>query len=281
MTLDIRPHANGFGACIHGPCLNQALSDEVVAEIRQAWLRHQVVYFEDQPLTHDELSRFTLAMGAFGINPYVAPTSTHRDVLEVRREPDEAAAPFGSSWHSDWSFQAEPPSATILHAKEVPPHGGDTHFADGVRAWRALDPGLKNEVRHLKTLHSARRSYSREAYDKFGGAKRSMTILPADDAWDTQEHPLVRTHPETGAETLWINPVYTIAIVGMNETEGSELLKLLITHSHQEDFVYQHKWSPNMLCMWDNRSVQHAAQGGYDGHRRIMHRTVVAGDAPF
>ena len=278
--LATKPHLHDFGACITGVDLAEPLTEETAGAIRALWLKHQVVYFPDQPLTHEQLEAFTQAFGAFGNDPYVASIDQHEHILEVRREPDEAIAPFGGSWHSDWSFQATPPSATILHAKVVPPIGGDTHYADGVRAYETLDPVLRDEIDDMQTLHSARRPYSHEGYERSGGAARSMKILPNDDAWAIQQHPLVRTHPETKKRALWVNPVYTLSIEGLTESESDALLARLFAHALAPEFIYEHKWSANMLTMWDNRSVQHCAQGGYDGHRRVMHRTTVAGDAP-
>ncbi len=279
--LVVESRQDGFGAAITRVNLAGDLEDEIVNAIRTVWLHHRVVYFPDQPLTHMQLERFTTAFGEFGTDPYVKSLDEHANILEVRREPDETVAPFGASWHSDWSFQRAPPAATILHAKVVPPVGGATLYADGVRAYEALDPALRDELDTLRALHSARRPYSHEGYARTGGAERSMQILPSDDAWATQSHPVVRTHPETGQRALWVNPVYTLAIENMSEKESQALLKTLYEHCLSETFVYKHRWSANMLTMWDNRSVQHCAQGGYDGHRRVMHRTVVAGDRPF
>ena len=107
-----------------------------------------------------------------------------------------------------------------------------------------------------------------------------MTILPNDDAWEIQEHPVIRTHPESGRKVLWINSVYTIGIKDMPELESDALLARLFEHTLQPEFIYAHKWAENMLTMWDNRSVQHCAQGGYDGYRRVLHRTTVAGTVP-
>ncbi len=281
MSLRILPNANGFGAQVTGVALDQPLPPETLEQVRGAWLNHQVVSFADQPMSHQDLARFTLQFGNFGNDPYVAPVAEHEHILEVRREPDEAAPPFGSAWHSDWSFQATPPAATVLHAKVVPTCGGDTLFADGRAAYEALEPGLRSDVEALIAIHSARRPYSHEGYRATGGHQRSMRILPSDSAWDTQEHPLVRTHPETGQRALWINPVYTLGIKGLSDKQSSELLQRLFAHYIQDRFIYRHTWRANMLTMWDNRSVIHRALGGYDGQRRVMHRTTVAGDAPY
>jgi len=280
MSVEVAAQTNDFGAVISGVDL-KTLNTDTVQQIRSLWLRHQVVAFPDQLMNLDQLAAFTRLIGDFGNDPYVAPVREHPHVLEIRREPDEAAAPFGAAWHSDWSFQTAPPAATILHASIVPPIGGDTLYADGCAAFEALASSERSELRSMTALHSARRPYSLQGFYASGGDKRSMKILPHDSALEITEHPLVRTHPETGREVLWINSVYTIGIKDMDEAASDRLLKRLFAHSVEDRFVYRHRWQPNMLTMWDNRSVQHCAQGGYDGHRRIMYRTTVAGDQPF
>ncbi len=279
--MNVVPRPSGFGAAITDVDLTKPLAAAEADGIRRAWLAHQVVYFPDQPMSHDDLERFTRYLGDWGHDPYVAPIDGHPHILEIRRNPDEPVAPFGGSWHSDWSFQECPPSATILHGKVIPPVGGDTWYADGYAAYDALDPDERAELEGLTALHSARRPYSPEGYRAGRGDERSMKILPSDDAYRVQEHPLVRTHPETGRKALWVNAVYTVGIKGMTDDEGAALVKRLCRHATEERFVYKHKWATDMLTMWDNRSVQHCAQGGYDGHLRVMHRTTVAGDRPF
>lgn len=278
--MKVDPQPSGFGATISGVDLGK-LSSVEIEEIRTHWLTHQVVTFPDQPLDHDQLACFSLTIGPFGDDPYVKSISDHDNIIEVRREPDEKVAPFGSAWHSDWSFLATPPAATILHSKIVPPAGGDTLYADGCAAYEALSAAEQSELSELTALHSARKPYSPEGFLAGRGNERSMTILPDESAYEIQEHPLIRTHPEGGRKVLWINSVYTIGIKGMPETEANALLKRLFAYSTEERFIYHHKWAANMLTMWDNRSVQHTAQGGYDGHRRVMHRTTVQGDSPF
>lgn len=280
MGVTVEPNDGGFGAAIRGVDLRRPPDDADVAAIRSAWLAHQVVWFPDQPMAHADLERFTRCFGDWGHDPYVAPVAGHPHVLEIRREPDEPVAPFGGAWHSDWSFQAEPPSATLLHAKIVPPVGGETWFADGAAAYEALSERERAEIDGLTAFHSARRPYSHEGFRAGRGDQRSMRILPSDRAWDVQPHPLVRTHPETGRRVLWVNAVYTIGIQGMPDGPAQALLERLCRHATDDRFVYRHRWAPDMITMWDNRSVQHCARGGYDGHRRVMHRTTVAGDRP-
>jgi taurine dioxygenase len=278
--MNITPNSSGFGAHVTNLELSN-LTDAEVSDLRSAWLAHQVLAIPDQPMTHAMLEAFTLRLGEFGHDPYVAPIDGHQNILEVRREPDEKVAPFGSAWHSDWSFQACPPAATLLHAKEIPPIGGDTWYADGYAAFAALEPETQDTLSSLTALHSARRPYSHQGFVAGGGQDRSMKILPSDSALEVMEHPLVRTHPETKRKVLWINHVYTIGIKGLDSNDADQLLGRLLAHSVEERFVYKHRWAPNMLTLWDNRSVQHFAQGGYDGHRRVLHRTIVAGDRPY
>jgi taurine dioxygenase len=280
VPITVTPQPNGFGAAIRGVDLSRPLADADIADIRAAWLAHQVVCFPQQPMRHADLERFTRCLGDWGSDPYVAPIDGHPHILEIRRNPDEPVEPFGGAWHSDWSFQPCPPSATILHGKVIPPVGGDTWYADGYAAFDALDPAEQADLASLTALHSARRPYSPEGYKAGRGDQRSMKILPSDAAYQVQEHPLIRTHPETGRKVLWVNAVYTVGIKDMAETEAAALLKRLCRHATEERFVYKHRWAADMLTVWDNRSVQHCAQGGYDGHLRVMHRTTVAGDRP-
>jgi taurine dioxygenase len=280
VTLAVLPRPNGFGAAIHGIDLSGPLDARTSAALRAAWLAHRVVWFPEQTLRPDTLARFARTLGPFGRDPYVDHLPRHPNVLEVRREPDETVVPFGSSWHSDWSFQPTPPSATLLYAQIIPPVGGDTLFADGCAAHDALTPALRAELDGRFALHSARRPYSREGFAAGRGQDRSMRITPRDDAWAIEAHPIIRTHPETGRRVLWVNAVYAVGIRGMPDRDAQALLARLCAFATREEFVYRHVWQPGMLVIWDNRAVQHCATGGYDGHRRVLHRITIAGDRP-
>lgn len=280
MTLKATPWRHGFGAEVTGFDAHNDLPEDLIHELRDLWLTHQVLSFPGQFLAPPDLKRFAARFGEFGEDPFVMPMEDHAHVVEVRREPDEQVMPFGSSWHSDWSFQRSPPSATFLQAHVLPPHGGDTLFADGYRAFDALTTAMQSELADLTAIHSARRPYTPSGFLAGGGPSRSMTIIPSDKAYDTETHPVLRTHPESGRKALWVNRAYTIGIDGLTEREGEALLQQLFQHATREDFTCTHTWQPGTLCMWDNRCTQHCAQGGYDGHRRIMHRVVIAGDVP-
>jgi taurine dioxygenase len=278
-TLSIRPNPSGFGAEVTGLDLSRPLPADTLARVKAAFLAHGVLWFPDQPLDHDQLEAFTLQFGTFGWDPYVAPLADRPHILEVRREPDETARVFGGGWHSDWSFQTTPPSATILHAKVVPPVGGDTLYADGVGAYEALSPAFRRMLAPLRTIHSAARPYGPQGFFAQEEGRKGMTILPSAEAEKTETHPLVR-RLDDGRRALFVNPTYTLAIEGLSPAESEALLAFLYKHMLADAFVYRHRWSADMLTMWDNRRATHNATGGYDGHRRVMHRTTVAGERP-
>jgi len=280
LALEVKANADGFGAEINGVDLSRPLPPPVLEAVKAAFARHSVVWFPDQPLTHDQLEAFTLQWGEFGWDPYVAPLADRPHILEVRRDAGETSAPFGGFWHSDWSFQVTPPAATILHAKVIPPVGGDTLYADGSRAWEELSPAFQAMIAPLRAVHSASRPYGAAGFYAKEVGRTGMKILPSVEADKAHTHPLVRTHPVTGRKALFVNPVYTVGVEGMTEAEGAALLSFLFTHMTEDRFVHRHRWAAGMLTMWDNRCCLHNATGGYDGHARVLHRTTVAGDAP-
>lgn len=280
-TLQVTPCSLSLGAEISGIDLNSPLSESVVSEIKNIWFDRGVVFFPDQNLSPSTLENFTLAMGDYGTTDFIVPMNDHPNVLELRREPQETASHFGASWHSDYSFQQSPPSATILFGHIVPAVGGDTLFADGRAAYLALSPKMQNFLEGLKGIHSAALPYAKDGF--FGtddDPSRTLKIIPSDRAKACQTHPIIRTHPDTGEKILWLSRNYTLGIEGLHEGESKVLLDFLCEFSTRPEFIYRHKWQKNMLTMWDNRRVQHFADGGFDGHRRVMWRTTVAGTVP-
>jgi taurine dioxygenase len=279
-TITVQPQPTGFGAEITGVDLTRPLPAPVLAEVKAAWAAHGVVAFPDQPLSLDALEAFTLEMGGFGQDPFIKPMPGRPNVLELRREPDEKATNFGAGWHSDWSFQDKPPAATLLRSEVVPPVGGDTLFCDCARAYEALSPTMQAMLTPLQAIHSAARPYGTQGSFAKETAQRTMQIITSKDAEKTRTHPLVRNHPVTGRKALFISPVYTVGIEGLAGPEADAILGFLFKHMIQDQFIYRHRWRAGMLLMWDNRCTMHLAEGGYDGHLRLMHRTTVAGDAP-
>jgi len=279
--IRVQPQPHGFGAAITGLSIAQPLPAPVLGEVKKAWAAHSVICFPDQPLTHSQLEAFTRQFGEFGVDPYIVPMEGHPHILELRREPDEKAVNFGAQWHSDWSFQEEPPAGTILHAKVTPPVGGDTLYADCYRAYEDLSDTMKRLLDGLVAIHSASLPYGKEGLFAKETEARTMKILVSEEADKTWPHPLVRVHPVTRRKALYVSPVYTLGIEGMTRGESAALLGYLYQHMVRDEYVYRHRWSPDMLTLWDNRCTVHNADGGYDGHLRVMHRTTIAGERPI
>jgi len=277
-SIRVIPGGGALGAEIRGVTLSDPLDAETIAEIRKAWLEHLVVAFPDQAMSHDDLERFTQAFGDFGEDPFIAPLPDRPHIIEVKRAAEEKASVFAAAWHSDWSFQDTPPAATILHAKTVPPVGGDTLFCNMYRAYESLPEATKARIEGLNAVHSAGLAYAPDGvYGENDGPDRSMTIRPDQRAHAQKTHPVVKTHLETGRKALFVNPGYVRTIEGVSDEEAFLLLVELYEACHAEENVYRHRWAPDMLLMWDNRCTQHMATGGYDGHARLLHRTTVAG----
>ncbi len=275
--INVTSSGQACGASVTGVDLSQPISVDLVAEIRSAWLEHHVLAFPDQRLSDDDLECFTLAFGGFGDDPFIAPIAGRDHIIAVERLADETSPLFAENWHSDWSFQARPPAGTCLYAIRIPPVGGDTFFANQHAALDAMPPDLRARIEGRSAIHSAKRAYAPDGFYGDGDApKRSMDIRPSSDAEATQHHPIIRAHPETGREGLFSCFGYIIGIEGMDDAEALPLLIELYQWQGQEVFQYRHKWSAEMLLMWDNRSLLHAATGGYDGHHRLLHRTTIA-----
>ena len=275
MPLSVSPQAAPCGAIVRGVDLCHPLSADQAAQIRQAWLAHQVLAFPGQPMSVEDLERFATSIGPFSPDPYFQSIPGHPHVAQVKREADETSSIFADNWHSDWSFLPSPPAATLLYGDVIPPVGGDTLFANQYDAWDALPDAMKARLQDMQGVHSARRGYSRQGRYGEQDAGRSMAIKFDDSALATQLQPVARRHPETGRTALYVSPGYTIGIEGLPDDEAGPLLSELFTHQAQPEFVYAHRWQQGTLLMWDNRCLVHAATGGYQGHRRLLHRITV------
>ncbi len=278
MGIVVEPSGQACGARVTGVDLTAPLDPDDVAAIRAAWLEHHVLAFPGQPMTDDDLERFTVAFGGFGDDPYIAPIPGREHVIAIRRRADETAPLFAENWHSDWSFQEHPPAGTCLLAITIPPVGGDTWFADQHLALDTMPAVMRSRLEGRMAVHSARGGYAPSG--TYGEADqrtdRSMDIRPSDTAMATHVHPIVRAHPETGRLGIFSCLGYIIGIDGMPDDEARDLLVELYQHQTRDELQYRHRWEPDMLVMWDNRSVLHRATGGYDGHERLLHRTTIA-----
>lgn len=278
MTLTVTPTDASCGAFVTGVDLSQELSDELVAELRAHWLEHKVLAFPDQHLSNDDLVRFTRYFGDIGEDPFFGRIEGSEHIAAIQRNADEKTPIFAEFFHSDWSFLEVPPAGTVLYGITIPPEGGNTLFADQVAAYESLPDELREKADQLIAIHSAELGYAPNGVygenDQDGG--RSMKILPSEKAREKREHPFVRTHHETGKKALFSSPAYIQGFAGFEKEESDALMIEFYAYQANEDFVYSHVWEKDMLVMWDNRSVLHAATGGYDGYDRLLHRTTIA-----
>jgi len=275
MRLSENLSKNGIGVEVSDFSLAD-LTRENISFLRSKWVKYGLIVFPKLPLSHDEFKDFALSFGDFGDDPFISSLPDYPNIAEIKRSANEKATPFGGTWHSDWSFMKKPPSATLLHSKIIPPVGGNTLFANTEKSFAALPEEMKKKLRNLKVIHSAKIPYADDGFYALEKEERSMKILPSKEAKATYSHPMVKIHPETNKECLFINPVYTINIEGFSEDESQQLLWELYEHMIQEQFVYEHVWNEDMLIMWDNRTVMHQATGGYDGYDRLLHRITLA-----
>ena len=275
----VKPIDAPCGAEITDIHLEQELSAKAVAEIRDAWLQYHVLVFPDQDLSVDDLARFTLYFGNFGNDPFFNPIKEHGNIAAIRRDANEQTSLFAENWHTDWSFQPKPPIGTCLYGIKIPPQGGDTLFANQHKAYDELPEEFKSRIKNLTAIHSAASGYSPDGLysdKKNHNTGRSMDIVTSDDARQTHTHPLIRPHTETGEPAIYSTAGYIEGFEGLDEQENKTLLRELYSYQGSPEFVYRHKWQPNMLVMWDNRSVLHCATGGYEGYDRLLHRTTIS-----
>jgi len=278
-SLNIRPLTGVLGAEIFDLDLT-TLNDHQVEVLRSAICRHEIVVIRNQSIDAVEQSQFSRQLGPVGEVPFVVTRPDAPDVIKVVKEADEGQSfNFGGAWHSDFSFQQEPPSFTILAAVDLPPWGGDTVFSSMSAAWDGLPQVIKDQVLPLQAVHTARDAYSRRMQPLHSGM-RGMEIICDDSANAEQRHPLVCRHPETGRWVLFYNRAYVRDIHGMDRSEAEALMGFLHQHTTEARFTYRHRWQLGDVVIWDNRSTQHLALNDYAGFRRELNRTTVAGSRP-
>ncbi len=278
--LSIQPSGAACGATVTGVDLSGALDDEVLRQIRAAWLEHHVLAFPNQDLDDAGLVRITRAFGGLGDDPFFEAISDDNPVVALTRRADEQAPVFAETWHSDWSFKESPPIGTCLYSLVIPPVGGDTSFINQQKALEAMPGELRARIEGRIALHTAALAYGPDGTygEREIGSDRSMKIRYSDEARAVQKHPLILRHPESGRETLFGCLGYILGIEGMEDASAMDLIREVYDWQTRPEFQYQHKWEERMLVIWDNRSVLHKANGGYDGYDRELHRTTISAD---
>ena len=273
--FEVRKLAGNIGAEILGIDLSQDLSEATVAAIRKIWLENLVIFFRDQTLPPDRFHAFAKYFGDTQEYPFIKGIDGFPDIITVAKLENETVN-FGGVWHSDTTYLERPPMASMLVAREVPPRGGDTIFANQYLAYETLSDGLKKTLDGLIGVsNSAKADVTRTREDriKSDGTQEARKNLIA-------KHPAVRTHPETGRKALFVNTAHTAHFDGWTEEESKPLLAFLHAHQIRPELTCRFSWRVGSLALWDNRCAQHYPLNDYHGYRRIMHRITLAGDIP-
>jgi taurine dioxygenase len=271
--IEVQPVSGSLGAEIRGVDVAAALDEAVVAEIRQAFLDHLVIFFRDQKLTPHEQLAFARRFGEPMEYPQLRGLPECPLITPVLKLPHETIN-FGGVWHSDTTYLAQPPMASMLYAVELPPYGGDTIFANQYAAYETLSDGLRRTLDGLTGVNtSTKADASKTREDRLRAAGVEMKVL-------VSEHPAVRTHPETGRKALYVNHGHTAHFKGWSEEESRPLLEYLFQHQVRPELCYRFQWAPGSIAFWDNRCAQHNAVNDYAGFKRLMHRVTLAGDTP-
>ena len=273
--ITTRPLSGSVGAEIGGADLANELTQSTVDEIRRALLDHNVVFLRGQELTAEAYLAFAQRLGEPSEDPLLPGLPGFPMITPVVKRETETMN-FGGVWHSDTTYLKEPPMATLLLARTVPPVGGDTMFANMYAAYDALSDGMKRLLDGLVGISSSKKADAvRTREDRVSEHGR-----PNDDTVFLGEHPVVRTHPETGRKALYVNIAHTLRFVGMTEEESAPILAFLYEHSVRPEFTCRFTWEVGSMAIWDNRCTMHNPVNDYHGYLREMHRITQRGDAP-
>ena len=278
--LTVTPVSTVLGAEISGLDLRQPLTPEVVAAIRAALLRHKVVFFRDQDISHEDHVRFGRYFGDLEGHPVTSHVPGFPEILHIEaadgmklREEIVPLVRVANKWHTDVTFRAAPSMGGVLRMRDMPPLGGDTLFADTAAIYRDLPQALKDKLSTLTAEHDILQSYGY----RVDQAKRDELRA----AYPLMVHPVIRTHPETGDKHLFVNKVFTTRILGLPEDEAKTLLADLLDRVKTPEYQVRFRWTLNAIVFWDNRATQHYAILDYWPQERVVERVTIQGDVPF
>lgn len=273
--FEVRRLGTTFGAEISGVDLGAPLDEPVIEALRQAHVEHKLIIFRDQKLTPESHRDFAAIFGPLHVHPLNKQAPGVPEIM--RLEFDEANRNDHSTWHADVTFIETPPLGSVLHGIEIPDVGGDTVFADAAAAFQALSPALREFLRGLRATHDFAKSFTPERYATPEARARWERTR---DTHPPVSHPVIRTHPETGEEGIFVNEGFTVSIDRLSKDESDTLLAFLFAHIQKPEFAYRHRWRTNDVLFWDNRITQHYAVIDYWPRRRVLHRATVLGDRP-
>jgi len=267
--ITVSPLTPAIGAEIGNIDLRQVSGDDI-ADIRAALLEYKVIFFRDQTLSQEEHIAFARQFGELEIHPATPKAQNNPEVLHIAHGPDSKGEE--NFWHSDVTWREKPSLGSILKAVEVPPVGGDTLFANMVMAYELLSDDVKEVITGRVAVHDIARVFA-------GRLNKSAEELR--ERYPPMEHPIVRTHPETGESVLYVNTAFTSHIKDMDEGESGRLLRKLYRTAANPEIQCRFRWQPGSLAFWDNRASQHFASSDYFPQVRKMERVTIAGDRPF
>ncbi len=274
-TIEVRPMSERCGAEVLGIDLGGRIGNRQWDEVRRAFAEHGVIFFREQRLTPEQHLDFARRWGPIDVNRFFQAVPGYPEIAEVRKEPEQKTN-IGGGWHTDHSYDAAPAMGSILLAREVPEHGGDTLFSSMYAAWDALSEGLKETLLALRAVHSAAHVFGEK-----GGYKQAAAGGPqfknAALAVGEVSHPVGIVHPESGRRALYVNPAFTLRFEGWTAAESKPLLDFLYAHAARPEFTCRFRWREGSIAFWDNRATWHYALNDYHGDRRVMHRITVAG----
>jgi taurine dioxygenase len=275
--IEVTRHSASLGAIVEGVDLSQELDDATIVEIRQALVDHLVIFFRGQRMTPEQHLAFARRFGTLSRHDQVKGMDEYPDIIEVRQEPTDERN-FGGAWHGDVTYLPEPPLGSILYAKDVPEIGGDTLWSNLYLAYENLSVGMRKLIDSLTVIHTPAKIYGLAARD--WSKDSSVKSAPAAQAHYETEHPLVRTHPESGRKLFYVSGAFTPRFKDMTEEESAPLLDFLMDQATREPFTCRWRWQVGDVAFWDNRATLHYALNDYAGERRVMHRVTVSGERP-
>ncbi len=268
--FEVSPVGATIGAEVTGVDLTAPLDDELVAELRRALCDHKVLFFRDQPVTPAQHVAFARRFGTLEQHPFIPGHDEHPELVRFAKSADVGG--YENGWHSDVSWRATPSMGAVLHATSVPATGGDTLFADMYAAYEGLDPDLQARLDGRVAVHDFMQAFGHQVPASELDAVRAR--------YPQVEHPVVRTHPETGRKLLYVNHFFVSHVVGLDPEESAALLDLLCATAAQVEYQCRFRWTPDAVAFWDNRAVQHYAASDYWPDLRVMERASIVGDRP-